>query len=251
VTALAVGVMAAGFARSQGVAEDSAIVTIRADVDSAVVVIDGKTVGRTPLVHSLPAPGDYAVRILHPDLLNWLTPVMEDSIHLEAGMVLSRFYPLPRRYLVRSEPAGAEVVFGGVAAGLTPLVLEPPGGDTVFQVRKEGYDPAFLRFDGARRGVLVAQLERIPGLNGPMESTVRESPGSSSFPVVLTGTSAIVAGGLAAYFKVKADGRYDEYLSTGDPAQRAETRRLDTLAGISLAASQVLMGLFIYYLLSP
>jgi len=69
-------------------------------------------------------------------------------------------------------------------------------------------------------------------------------------PLILSGASSILAGGFSAYYKVKADEVYQEYLLTGDPAKLAETRKLDSVAGIALGASEIYFALFSYLLLS-
>jgi hypothetical protein len=239
-----------GIARAQVTGEGYGSVSVRTDVDSALVVIDGSFVGRTPLPgHPLPS-GSHVIRVLHPDVENWLSPVLEDSVLIVAGEEISLEYTLGTTFLVRSEPSGASVFLGGQLAGTTPLVLDVPETDSVLQIRLKDHAAASVNRSDHERGVLLARLNRTSeGTSGP-ENIVKESPSPSTLPLVLTGASSILAGGFSAYFKVKADSRYSEYLATGDPVKRAETRRLDSIAGISLAASQVYLALFIYLLVS-
>jgi hypothetical protein len=62
-------------------------------------------------------------------------------------------------------------------------------------------------------------------------------------------SSIVVLGGITAYYKIKADKRFDDYQATGDGALLNETRKYDLISGISFAALQVNFGFLIYYFL--
>jgi hypothetical protein len=66
----------------------------------------------------------------------------------------------------------------------------------------------------------------------------------------VAGAATIIAGATSAYFKLKADNRYSDYIRTGNATSLAEVDRLDTAAGVALAATQISLGLFTYFLLS-
>ena len=62
---------------------------------------------------------------------------------------------------------------------------------------------------------------------------------------------ALVLGGVvAACCKIKADSYFDDYLLSGNPKTLADVRRLDTIAGISLAAGEVSLLTLCYFLIS-
>lgn len=58
---------------------------------------------------------------------------------------------------------------------------------------------------------------------------------------ILTGT-AIVLGGVTAYYKIKADKLFDEYLSGRDKEKLDQTRKYDLVSGITLTAFQINFG---------
>ncbi len=58
---------------------------------------------------------------------------------------------------------------------------------------------------------------------------------------ILTGT-AIIFGGLTAYYKIKADKLFDEYLSVRDKEKLDQTRKYDLVSGITLTAFQINFG---------
>jgi len=62
---------------------------------------------------------------------------------------------------------------------------------------------------------------------------------------ILIGTSAVL-GATAAYFKINADKKYDEYLSTGDKEILKKVNRLDLYSGIAFGLLQINFGYLIY-----
>lgn len=58
---------------------------------------------------------------------------------------------------------------------------------------------------------------------------------------VLTG-SAVLLGGVTAYYKIKADKYFDEYLSTRDKSKLDKTKKYDLISGVTLTAFQINFG---------
>ena len=71
---------------------------------------------------------------------------------------------------------------------------------------------------------------------------------SSTFKILIG--SAAVLGGVAAYFKIKADKKYDDYLSTKNQSTLDEVDRLDLVSGISFGLLQINFGYLIYKFLT-
>lgn len=66
---------------------------------------------------------------------------------------------------------------------------------------------------------------------------------------ILIGTSTIF-GAAAAFFKIKADKKYDEYLQTGDKGILREVNKLDLYSGIAFGMLQINFGYLIYKFLT-
>jgi len=62
--------------------------------------------------------------------------------------------------------------------------------------------------------------------------------------------SFVALGATAAYFKIKADKRFDEYKRTNNNSLLDETNRLDTLGGAAFVLMQINLGVLIYFFLS-
>ena len=73
---------------------------------------------------------------------------------------------------------------------------------------------------------------------------------SGSLRLYLSGGAAVLSGVAAAYFKIRADNRYNDFLVSNDALLRSESKNLDTTAALFLVATQVGLALFIYYLMS-
>jgi len=230
------------------------IITIQTDVDSALVIVDGVRAGVTPLALDSLAAGKHSFRLQHPDLPNWLTGSINDSVWVVAGESRTLRYTFERRSLVTSHPFGADVYRGDTLCGTTPLVLTLSGqaGPSTISIRKEGFEPITADLADARRGILSLTLPprwQIEGMAGPVLDEEGRAA-SKNMRLYLTGGSTVLSGVAAAFFKMKADDRYADYTRTGDPSLLSQTHKLDTAAAIALAITQVGLGLFTYYILS-
>jgi hypothetical protein len=225
------------------------------DVDSAFVSLDGRMVGRTPLVADSLSAGIHGVQIIHPDEANWLTPAITDTIRLLPGQKRILRYTLTSGIIVRSDPDGASVFMRDSLLGVTPLSLLPGrwSRSTLLQVKKPGYEAVFVDPSLSNRGVLTVPLHGQPGGPGGGDNTALIEAGEGgprALRLYISGGVAVAAGVASAYLKIAADERQEAYSLTGDPSILSERRRFDTAAGITFAVTQIALGLFSYYLLS-
>lgn len=71
---------------------------------------------------------------------------------------------------------------------------------------------------------------------------------SGTFKLLLG--SAVVLGGIAAYYKIQADKKYDDYLRSKNESLLNEVNRLDLYSGISFGLLQINFGYLIYKFLT-
>lgn len=241
---------ACGKADAGTAATDSASLTVRSIPDSARVIIDSVDAGRTPLTIDPLSAGLHHLRLIHPDISNWLTIPLEDTVRLSPGVHRTLQYTFEQARSIVSFPSGAEVIVGDSVVGTTPLTLLPghmPAGLTV-TVRKNGFSPASADFSLATRGVLTVTLSPERGMPMPRDEDL--APGPWAGRLVIPGTLAVLTGGLAAYFKIKADNHQMAYLATGDLSERAKRNRLDNQAAGFLVGMELSLGLFLAILLT-
>ncbi len=226
---------------------------IQATIDSAVVLIDGERAGVTPLTIDSISEGQHRVTVLHPDIESWLTGSVTDTVVVRADTMMVIRYDPQSRYFVSSEPDGAGVYAGDSLIGRTPLVLQDVGSQEVLslRLRKEGYaegnpvsvsDSPFLLNTSLQPEWLPERLHD--------HALLKLDTGPSTTPLYIAGAATVISGTAAAYLKIRADRRYEQYLSTNDPAILSQTQSLDTAAAVALIATQVSVALLAYFLLN-
>lgn len=223
---------------------------IGSEPPGALVRLNGADAGFTPLeVDTLPA-GRYLIEVIPPDSAGWLTRTARDSVILDAYELEERTYLLAHSLFLQTLPPGAELFAGDSLLGETPVVVErslfartPPA-----VLRKVGFHPVTLSPPTAAglAGTLTVSLTRDG--NTPVLDDVYPPPSPPGWPKFFAAAGAVAAGGTAAYFKIKADKVYDEYLRTGDPALRNDATGYDMQAAMALIATQACIALLTYLL---
>jgi hypothetical protein len=252
--ALAILTFAQLLTNSQAAAQDGSNVTlsIQSEPESACVSINGRLLGHTPLTIDSLQPGSYTVTLQHPDAENWLTEPIIDTVALALGEQRVLRYSLRTRYLVTSVPFGAEVVIGDSVIGTTPVVTSQDLVRQPFMIRKPGFESQTIQPGSLLRSAISVPLKKIWQSNDDEETYFKESGanGHSSAGLYISGAATVLSGVAAAYLKIRADDRYQQYLHTGEGRLLSETHRMDTAAGFAIAATQIGLGLFTYFIFS-
>ncbi len=189
-----------------------AALRISSEPDSAIVFLDGRRVGATPLVLEGLARGPHTIRLVVGDPGNWFSDVTRDSLFLEPGSDRQVHYRLDHRYAIMTAPSGAEVLIGDSVAGTTPILVpyELARSGNV-RVRLKGYAEVGVTVppDGGSAVVLQLTPEKGagPGVLQPVEA------GSRLTSILITAGSVAISGAAAAYFKVSADEKNTRYLA--------------------------------------
>lgn len=229
-------------------------VMIATNIPGAEVFLNGVAAGRTPLMLDTLQPGVYRLVIAHPQGENWLVDTIHDTLAVTHGESKTLSYTFEERLLLTSDPFGAAVYSGDSLLGTTPLVLQADVASVRAELflQKAGYERTRVDLRNRATPMTPIPLQRAI-LSGPEQDVVAGElyrPGRAPLRLYLTGAGAILAGGAAAYFKVRADNAYADYRTTANPAFLSKTNRLDTAAAIALVATQVSLGLFSYFLLT-
>lgn len=142
------------------------------------------------------------------------------------------------KILLNSNPQDAYVFFNDSLIGYTPIFLSSKNQNIT--LKKNGYNNINISFDEIGTGKIF-QLE----YNGQQkEKTFFEK---DIFKILTAGI--VVLGGATAYFKLKADNKFEDYEFSGDPKSLDETRKYDLISGITFTALQINFGLLLYYFL--
>ncbi len=222
--------------------------------DTTCVVVDSIIAGQTPLLLDSLSPGLHTLRVFRQEDAGWPGGAAADTIVLTGGESREVDLPLPRAWWIRTRPFGAQVYAGDSLLGTTPFLVMPdlPSNRLPIILRKQGFDSVLIAPRGGTAGSMVFNLKPVWGSDWSGDSlfAVAGAGNSKMTRAYVTGALTILAGTAAAYFKIRADDRYQSYVQTGNPSFLSETHRFDTAAGVFLGLTQVGIAVFMYLLFS-
>ncbi len=225
---------------------DEALLSVRTVPSGAKVMLDTTMIGIAPVESAVVQPGRRVLRLLPPDPRSWFQEAVIETLSVEPGERIRRDAVFSPSASVASDPYGATVAYRDSILGVTPLRLALRGGTV--SVQKPGYDSVDLSLPPGGGTVNVLLRPLSPGAPGPALPYLTSDESKSPLALYVASGAAIVGGVSAAYFKIKADGAYSDYLASGDQATLNRVHRLDLASGISLAACQISLGLLTYFL---
>jgi hypothetical protein len=179
-------------------------------------------------------PGVYDISVIE-DSDRWDAKSFQQSFKLDSCEMRELKFSFLDEVLIDSYPQDVKVFSGDSLLGYTPLFL-PQNFDKLI-LRKDGYAEQEINVDQQKAQINIS-LEFIGELK-------KESFFDKSISKILFG-SMIVLGVTTAYYKIKADNSYDEYLRTGDIKLKEKTDQYDLISGITLGAAQINFGYLIY-----
>jgi hypothetical protein len=226
-----------------------AVLVVTADIDSARVLIGGQQAGFTPLTVEGLAPGLCVVRVRSRNPESWFVAGVDDTLSLVPGDTARLHARLLVRSQILTDPPGMPLYAGDSLVGFTPVLLGRSGiPGAPLTLRPPGSPSIPLAPPGAEGTLLL----RVPSDGLPDDlvfSTLKQDRGIS-LPLAISGGAAILSGAAAAAWKVRAERIEGTYRVGGDPAAQASVRRLDGSATAALAAMQISIAVFLYFLLS-
>lgn len=221
----------------------TAPLTVTSNHLRALVFIDGKLVGSTPLKRRVLA-GRHRLRVLSSDG----DAVFHRDLTITAGStptIEARLQPRAGELSVRSSPSGAAVWVDGKRIGATPLLRHDVSvGDHRVELRHRGFAPRRRRIHVAHGTHSVLQFE----LAG--SSTSGKSGGFVAFLARHPWTWVTAGFGLAALgagigLELAADGKHDDWLARcvdGDGSGSQACDDLGSSVGRFDVAANVMFG---------
>ncbi len=224
--------------------------SVASNVLKARVFVDSILIGLTPLDHFPVTPGTHTVCVIAGDDRSWIANKACERVLVAAGEEIRLLLHVLRSMHVTSEPYGATIVYRDSVLGETPFIFTTHAQQGIITISKVGYETLSLTFDSTAT-VLHCSLVSGRGLSDDVATLyIDKEESRNGLPVIITASSAVVAGIAAAYFKIRADNLYHEYTISGNPEQLDRIRQLDLASGVTLAASQLSLILLTYFLLS-
>jgi hypothetical protein len=214
--------------------ECKSILEIETNRNSSMIFINDELIGYGKIKTEV-TRGKYIITVKE-NIFRWNDNEIIDSININLydKEYLIR-YDLFDKIFVDSRPQDASIY------SYDSLISRTPNYVNLIE-----YQTVSLRKNGLLKSVLTKELS--PYNTIPLEfpdPKKNEIFSESDWFKVLMGT-ATVFGVVSAYFKIKADNRYDEYLKTKDPDKLNEVNRLDLYSGIAFGLLQVNFGYLIY-----
>ncbi len=235
----------------QAMNAQTARISFFSEPSGAEVFLDSIFVGRTPVMQLEVPEGMHRIRFFTPSASDWNAVARSETVQVTAGEEIQKTVELGKTLTIHSVPYGAEVLLNGIELGMTPLFYRTSKtvkGEMI--VRKQGFEPKAI--DASMPGGMVF-LKPMGGLSEPSpEIQFEEAPGSDfrRWATYSSAAAMVVSGVFAAYYKHRANNRFDSYLSTNDPAALASTDRNDRRSAIALVVTQISFVALSYLLLS-
>jgi len=231
------------FAPDAPFAEDGAIeelgwIDVRSEPSGLVVLVDGDSVGCTPLDGVAVAPGTHKIGVIPTGRRAFATKPVERRLDVRAGQTSLIELRYPRTVNVTSTPFGASAFLDDRYVGRTPFLFELPDSDEgTLELRLAGHEPVrvavgLLRTAGAHWSAMLAANPSAPPLN-----TTRIDRGGWAWWRYGLLVGAGVGAVLGVRLEMEADEAYDSYRSHGNlDRQRELHRRAERYDEYSLAS---------------
>lgn len=211
---------------------------VNSNDSSAVIYLDSTIAGRGSFNIQI-SRGKHLVVAKSSSVL-WNAQEMKDSVLIEeCGLIKKLNFSFKKHIYLNSNPSNAEVYYGDSLIGTTPLYLSSE--ISPISLKKKDYKSETVSPDNLDGDPFV-NMNFIGKQNG------RSFLKTNMFKILLG--SAIVLGGTAAYYKLRANSHFDDYNLTGSQNALDQTNKYDTISGIAFGALQVNFGVILYYLLT-
>ena len=211
------------------------LIKIETNRDSSAIFLDRNFLGIGQAETEL-EPGSYEIRVkeYHKD---WNSKMLSKVINVKScDPIIVPFLFANEKYL-QTNPQDVEVRSGDTLVGYTPLYLLPNQDN--FHLSKQGYEDKTISFNEFRSYQPIS-------LNFIGETKGKSFYKKDLFKYLIAGI--VVLGGTSAYFKLKADNKFDSYKITGEQNLLDETHKYDLISGILFTALQINFGTLIYFL---
>jgi len=216
--------------------ENNGIISIELTNDNSVVILNDSLYFFETFKEEFPF-GDYKL-IVKENKNEWGSHFKKYSFTLnEENNSFHKIINIENKVFVDSYPSDAKVSVNDSTIGYTPISFSLSSSNIL--ITKENYLPQKLL---SPKEINYVKLESnfIKGNKSFLETYLFET---------LIGT-AVAFGATAAYFKIKADNKYDEYIKFRDKSLLDQTEKLDLISGTAFGLLQINIGALIYFFLN-
>lgn len=212
-------------------------VTVKTDLDSSLIFVNNKFVGRGKINLEL-NKGAYKVSAKEP-IDVWDARVITDSINIANCDEKKIEFKFNNLLYLQTDPTDADVCAGDSLIGHSPMFV--PSYETNLILKKPNYKELPITVNSKSDN----QIFKLNYTGEPNKVSFFKK---NMFKLFVGGIVAL--GAVSAYFKLKADNKFSQYQNTGDNSLLDQTRKYDLISGITFGALQINFGLLIYYFLT-
>jgi hypothetical protein len=191
-----------------------ATIFIETDIEEPVILVNGIPVENSKTEIEL-KPGTYEITIKQPDNY-WDGKIMQREVIITRCNHQDISFIFNEEIYLKTNPDDVRVYSMDELIGYTPLFITPQYKNLLLE--KPGYESKLISLNDIRRSSPV-KLDYIGKVKE--ESFFKKD----LFKFLIGGI--VVLGGTTAYFKLKADDKFEEYELSGDQRLLDETRRYD------------------------
>lgn len=209
---------------------------IKTDREESLIFLNDEMIGRGNIQIEL-EEGNYEI-IVKEGSNTWENKNLTGSVELKECNHQTLTFNFNDEIYLQTNPQDVAVFSNDSLIGYTPLYLA--NNFSNLQLRKPGYENKLISLDEVEKNKALT-LDYIGKIK---ETSFYER---DLFKYLLAGI--VVLGGTTAYFKLKADQKFEEYEITGEQKLLDETERYDLISGITFTALQINFGALIYFFL--
>lgn len=169
----------------------------------------------------------------------WEERIFSEMVNLKNCNHQTLTFKFDNEIYLQTIPQDAAVFLNDSLLGYTPLYLA--ANYSSLQLQKPGYESKYININDYQPNKSFV----LDFIGKEKELSFYEK---DLFKYLLAGI--VVLGGTTAYFKLKADNKFEEYQMTGEKKLLDETERYDLISGITFTALQINFGALIYFFLN-
>lgn len=215
------------------------------------IFIDTIFIGKTPVLNHKLKASSYTLKIINLNKLReWESESKLIFLNLKNDTSISVIFR--NEYFINSIPSNASVIKNDSVYGFTPLRLfskEKLAGNIL--LRKSGYADKTISLDKYDFGSGITETLTPVSIakNDVWKNRSTNFNTKRNFPLIGILGAAVAGGTFASFhFKSKANDAYDRYLTSYNPADYDESKTNDTYSAIFLIASEITLGVLVYFL---
>lgn len=221
----------------QSLAQDcKGTIIIETDIPDPIIFINEKLYDDGKLEIEL-EPGTYNLTVKEPGQ-SWDSKSIQKTLILAKCNKQNLSFIFNNEIYLLTDPDDVAVYNVDSLIGYSPLFISNQFNTLLLE--KPGYESKVISLKDINKNNLIT-LDYIGKIK--QESFFEKT----LFKILVAGI--VVLGGTTAYFKIKADKKFEDYQFYGDQKLLDETRRYDLISGITFTALQINFATLIYFFL--